>query len=164
MVRSYDIDRFAKHFAAEVFDGHTGCNDVARTAKIGVDSGQIAEHTNSHQVIRYLSVGRPGIQPQSLKRAQKSGRTSSPFVFGLHGRREILFIRRDSQLLGAIMNIVENPTGMTATGQEHRFPAIACHVGFSPSLDRITNGRRCATNGRGLEIWIIREGLRPLAT
>jgi hypothetical protein len=39
MVRSYDIDRFAKHFAAEVFDGHTRCNDVARAAKIGVDPG-----------------------------------------------------------------------------------------------------------------------------
>ena len=36
MVRSYDIDRFAKHFAAEVFDGHTRCNDVARATKIGV--------------------------------------------------------------------------------------------------------------------------------
>jgi hypothetical protein len=39
MVRSYDIDRFAKHFAAEVSDGHTGCNDIARAAKIGVDPG-----------------------------------------------------------------------------------------------------------------------------
>ena len=59
MVRSYDIDRFAKHFAAEVFDGHPGCNDVARAAKTGVDPGQIAEHTNSHQVVRYLSAGGP---------------------------------------------------------------------------------------------------------
>jgi hypothetical protein len=39
MVRSYDLDRFAEHFAAEVFDGHTGCDDVARAAKIGVDPG-----------------------------------------------------------------------------------------------------------------------------
>jgi hypothetical protein len=33
VIRSYDIDRLAKHSAAEVFDGHTGCNDVARAPK-----------------------------------------------------------------------------------------------------------------------------------
>jgi hypothetical protein len=39
--------------------------------------------------------------PESLKRAQKKGRTGSPLVFGMNSRQGILFIvRRDSQLLG----------------------------------------------------------------
>jgi hypothetical protein len=51
VVRSYNVDRFAQHFAAGVFDSHTRRNDVPRTAKVGVHPGKISEHTNPHQVI-----------------------------------------------------------------------------------------------------------------
>ena len=40
---------------AEVFDGHTGCNDVARAAEIGIWSRQIAEHANAHGVFTMVT-------------------------------------------------------------------------------------------------------------
>ena len=80
------------------------------------DPRQIAEHTNSHQVIRYLSVGRGRVhaRQKTQKGAQKAAAQVHPSCSGLHGRQEMLFIvRRDSQLLGKLKQDRPEPYATT---------------------------------------------------
>jgi hypothetical protein len=51
VVRSYNIDRFAQHFGAGVFDSHTRRDDVSGAAKVCVHPRKISKDTNPHQVI-----------------------------------------------------------------------------------------------------------------
>ena len=123
-------------FAITAFASSVPAASIAR--KIGVDPRQIAEHTNLHQVIRYLSVGRGRVdaRQKTQKGAQKAAAQVHPSCSGLHGRQEMLFIvRRDSQPLGATPTIVE-PGRKDRYGSSSTFPTSAGHVRFASDCSR----------------------------
>src|ERR1700689_3060667 len=54
MVGEYDIDGLAQHGSARILDGHSGRDDRAHAAQIGIEAGLIVENPDPDDIVGYL--------------------------------------------------------------------------------------------------------------